>query len=285
MFLQFLVPGCLVYFLYSNRGVLVMKLYRSRLRVGDYDGALARLHQIGFLLPSPAKHFCRALALALAGRSAEAERWLRESLRWPERRPGVPRERRLCLLAHELTELGRYAEAEECFHQAINSGDITGNSQSGLSELRLVQGRTDEALTLSRQAIEIAKRRTSERVAPVYYATQAQILALLGRGEDAQESLALALPGLQSEELMASRSGIGWRAGLALVALGRNAEGYEQFRGGHQADPGGKYGRRCREELDKAGVEAALLAPPPAMRPRMFRGCPSGAKKTTAIGA
>jgi len=283
-FLQIVVLAWLVFLFYSNRGLVAMKLYQASLRVGDYDGALARLRQLGFLLPNPAAHFCRALALALAGRPADAERWLRESLRWPERRPGVPRERRLCLLAHELTELGRHAEAEECFHQAINTGDITGNSQSGLSELRLVQGNLEEALTLSRQAIEIAKRRATRRVAPIYYATQAQILALLGRGEEAQVSISVALAGRENEDLAASRSGIGWRAGSALLALGRNAEAYEQFRGGYQADPGGKYGRRCREELDKAGVEVGVPACPPPIRPRLFRGWWPGTKKTTAAG-
>jgi hypothetical protein len=88
-------------------------LDRARLRVGDYNGALQRLGRVGFLLPKLVRCHCEVLVLALMGRKAEAERLLAGTLRETQGRAKGWRERLFCLRGYELTELGRYDEAEE----------------------------------------------------------------------------------------------------------------------------------------------------------------------------
>jgi tetratricopeptide (TPR) repeat protein len=160
------------------------------------------------------------------------------------------RERLHACLGFVLMDLRRFSEAEQCFHKAIEIGDITGSSQDGLAELRLVR-RVDpeQALTYGRQAIEHAKRRPRGLVggAGAFYAHQAWALALLGRNAEARESLdeALRTPSPPA----AGIAELHWRAGMVLIAMQQPAEARQHFQIGADADPRGKYGRRCAEQL------------------------------------
>ena len=285
MFLRLFIAGWLVYYLYSLRAVLATKFFQARLRAGDYDGALRRLRLMAFLLPKARAKFCEALILALEGRVAEAERLLREAVVETRGRAALQPERTYCLLGYELTELGRYEEAEESFHQSIAAGDVTGNSQNGLSELRLRQGRLEEALAFADQAIERAKRRVKLPITPLYYADRALILASLGRNDEAGAALALAAATPPAYDSAASRATLEWKTGLTLLQLAKTAEACQHFRSGCHVDPNGKYGGRCLEELRKAGAEPGAVPSQSGIGLRPVKWWSVGMKKSTAIAA
>jgi tetratricopeptide (TPR) repeat protein len=234
--------------LFKARGVIAVILCTSKMRAGDYDGALriARWASLGF--PNPLLLHKEALTLLFADRPAEAEVCCRKALDMAESNPAYRWERLYSSLGSVLIDLARYDEAEQCFHRAIEMGDLTGNSQDGLAELRLVQGvEAEKALDYAGQAIEHAKRRPDKRIPGAYYAHRAWALGLLGRVEEARAALAQSL-----REPKETAFGIGdqhWRAGMALVAMQQPEEARKHFQMGHKADPRGTYGRRCGEHL------------------------------------
>ena len=234
--------------LFKARGVIAVILCKSKMQAGDYDGALRTVRWVSLGFPNPLLLHREALTLSFADRPAEAERCYRKALGMADRYPVYQWERVHASLGFALTDLARYDEAEQCFHRAIEMGDLTGNSQDGLAELRLVQGvEADKALDYAGQAIEHAKRRPDKHVPEAYHAHRAWALGLLGRGEDAREPLAQSL-----REPGESAFGSGdqhWRAGMALLAMQQPEEARKHFQMGHDADPRGKYGRRCVEHL------------------------------------
>jgi tetratricopeptide (TPR) repeat protein len=146
-------------------------------------------------------------------------------------------------------DLGRFDEAEQCFHHAIESGDHTGNSQDGLAEIRLIQGIEPEtALSYAGQAIQHAKRR-GKQISGAYFAHQAWALALLGRVDEARDTLVLALSAPQANPH--GTASLHWRAGMVLLAMQQTEEAKGHFHAGHDVDPRGKYGVRCLELLQK----------------------------------
>jgi tetratricopeptide (TPR) repeat protein len=234
--------------LFQARGVIGVILADAKMRAGDYDGALRRLHWASLGSPNAVLLHKEGLILSLAGRPALAEPCYRGALDMVQRGSPYPRERLHVSLGYALIDLGRYDEAEACFHRAIEAGDRSGNSQDGLAELRLVRGvEIEQALAYTGQAIEHAKERADGRFPGSYYALQAWALALLGRGEEAREALAQAMR--VPETNARTRASLHWRAGMALGAIQQAAEARKQFQMGHDLDPRGKYGRRCGEHL------------------------------------
>jgi tetratricopeptide (TPR) repeat protein len=234
-------------FIFWTWGRLVLASCERRMLVGDYDGALRRLRWMSFA-PNVFVLHKGALILSLAGRPAEAEPRYRKALVMASSGSRYPRERLHASLGYALMDLGRYDEAEQCFHRAIEAGDHTGNSQDGLGELRLAQGvETEKALGYFNQAIEHAKRRAGRRIPGVYYTHRAWALALLGRSEEARESLAHALD--VREPYAHGRAAVSWRAGMALLAMQQTEEARKHFQTGCEADPRGKYGGRCESQL------------------------------------
>ena len=229
--------------LYQARGVIGAVWADTKVRAGDYEGALRRLHWASLGSPNPVLCHKEGLILALAGRPAEAEPCFRKALSLVQAGFAYPRQRLLASQGFALIDLARYDEAEQCFHRAIEAGDETGNSQDGLAELRLVRGvEAEKALDYACQAIEHAKRRADGRIPGSYYALQAWALGLLGRGEEAREALRALVPNAHGASLH-------WRAGMALLAMGQADEARAHFQKGHDLDPRGKYGRRCADRL------------------------------------
>jgi tetratricopeptide (TPR) repeat protein len=194
------------------------------------------------------------LLLSMAGRPEEALPCYRKALGMASKGSTYPRERLYSSLGYALMDLGRYSDAEDCFHRAIESGDCTGNSQDGLAELRLAQGvEIENALGYANQAISHANRRKGAQVPGAYYVHRAWALALLGRVEDAKESLAQALPIPDAES---SRSAsLCWRMGTVLQKIEQPEDARKYFEKGRAVDPRGKYGCRCEQQL------RALVAP------------------------
>jgi tetratricopeptide (TPR) repeat protein len=247
------IPGlvlvAIVYF--KVRVVLDALLGHGRVLAGDYQGALRVGRILGLGMPSAPMLHRRGLTLALEGRPVEAEACYRKVLASGYRGPISPRERLLASLGYALVDQGKFAEAERAFHEAIEAGDTTGNSQDGLAELRLIQGiESQQALHLSSQAIQHAKRRGQGRVPEVYWAHQAWALAMLGRFDEAREAIGQALfP--RSHATTAARAGIHLRVARALIVMKNPAEAAEHLRKGYAIDPAGKYGRHCRETLER----------------------------------
>jgi len=235
-------------FLYHAIGLLGWTLSRSRMRADDYDGALRWLRWTSFGMPG-VKLLCdEGLILCQAGRLAEAERVCRKGLAKLKDDSAYPRLRGV--LGFVFLDGGHYGEAEQSFQCAIEAGEQTGSSYSGLAELALVQGaEAEKALAYTAQGIARAQRLPGGRVHWAHHMNQAWALALLGRDDEARESLALALG---DPAPVSSASGVAerhWRAGLALLALRQTEEARKHFRMGKDADPRGKYGRRCKELL------------------------------------
>ncbi|MGD0360731.1 MAG: tetratricopeptide repeat protein [Bryobacteraceae bacterium] len=234
--------------LFQARPLLAQILCERRMRAGDYHGALRRLRWIGLGIPNVFMLHKEALILSLYGRPAEAEPLYRTALGMLRKGVPYPRERLHSSLGYALLDLGRYPEAEQCFHRAIEAGDATGNSQDGLAELRLTQGvEIEKALAYSRYAIERAKRRTAAEAPGVYYVHEAWALALLGRTAEASASLAQALHAPAREGR--ANASLHWRAGTVLSILQQPAEARRQFQLGANVDAHGKYGARCARDL------------------------------------
>ena len=235
--------------LFKARGVIAVILCKSKMQVGDYDGALRMAHRVSLGFPNVTALHNEALILALAGRPTETELCYRKALGKVRSDSVYPRERLHASLGFALIDLARYDEAEACFHRAIEVGDLTGNSQDGLAELRLVQGvEAEKALDYASQAIEHAKRRPDKRIPGAYHAHRAWALGLLGRGEEAREPLAQSLR--EPKETSFGIANQHWLAGMALVAMQQPEEARKHFQTGHDADPRGKYGHRCGAHLD-----------------------------------
>ena len=255
------VPAMMTYFgavllcfvavlLFKARVIFGSIFSHRKMLVGDYDGALRRLRWMSLGIRNVATLHREGLILSLAGRPAEAEQRYRTALGKLRSDSPYPRERLHASLGFALLDLGRYDEAERCLHDAIEAGDVTGNSQDGLAELRIVQGvEAEQALDYARQAIEHAKRRPDDRVPGVYYVHQAWALVLLGRSGEARAPLEEALR--DPTTLPAGIAGLHWRAGTVLLAMNQPAEARQHFQIGCDADPRGKYGRRCAEQLHR----------------------------------
>ena len=234
--------------LFKARGVIGVILSDAKMRAGDYDGALRRLHWSSLGSPNALLLHKEGLILLMAGRPAEADLCFRKALGMVQGGSAYPRQRLLASQGYALIDLARYDEAEQCFCRAIEVGDRTGNSQDGLAELRLVRGvEIDEALAYTGEAIEHAKLRPDGRIPGSYWALRAWALALLDRAGEVGPALAEAIR--VPEPNARTRASLHWRAGMALEALQQTVEAREHFQMGHDLDPRGKYGRRCVEHL------------------------------------
>jgi tetratricopeptide (TPR) repeat protein len=235
--------------LFQARGLIAVILSHSSTLSGDYDGALRKVRWISLGIPNVTTLHKEGLLLDSAGRLSEAERRYRQALAMAAGSKYRVERLHACL-GNVLMDRGRYDEAEQCFHRAIEAGDVTGSSQASLAELRLVQGvEAEKALEYASQSIELLKRRPGKPVAGSLfsYARQAWALGLLGRGEEAREALAQSLSVLEPSALGSSEQH--WLTGMALVAMQQPEEARKHFQLGHDADPRGKYGRRCGKHL------------------------------------
>jgi tetratricopeptide (TPR) repeat protein len=233
--------------LFQARGVIAVILSQSNTQAGDYDGALRKVRWISLGIPNVTTLHKEGLLLSLSGRLSEAEQRYRQALDLADG-SNYRVERLHACLGYVLMDRGRYQEAEKCFQRAIKAGDVTGSSQTGLAELRLAQGvEAEQALEYASQAIEHAKQRPGKPIPAPFCADQAWALALLGRADDAREALAGAMR--VPEASVPGRAEMHWRAGMTMAAMQQPEEAWKHFEMGHKADPRGKYGRRCGEQL------------------------------------
>jgi tetratricopeptide (TPR) repeat protein len=250
-YLAVVLLGFVAVLLFRARGMFGAIFSDARMRAGDYDGALRRVRWLSLGIPNVTALHKEALILSVAGRPAEAERRYRKALGMVPSDSRYPRQRLQAGLGHTLVDLGRYEDAEPCFQQAIEAGDVTGSSEDGLARSRLARAvEAEQALAYAGEAIERATRRGDRRADGAYSARQAWALALLGRSEEARASLAEALR--VPEPSAPGRASQHWHAGMVLLGMGQTAEAREHFRIARDADPNGKFGRRSAEQLGGA---------------------------------
>jgi tetratricopeptide (TPR) repeat protein len=234
--------------LWQLRLLIIWWFVDLKVRRGEYDAALRRLHRFAWMTPRVHRLHHRGLILVLSGRDAEAIPLYCEAIDLARAGFRCPIERLYSCLGHAMTSVGRYEEAAGWLQQAIVVGDKTGNAHNGLAQCYLRSGdNAAKALGYAEQAIEIARKRKLARVCPIYYADHAHALAMVGKVSEARETLARALP--SPRENVASRAALEWNCGKALQALGQVAEARERFQAGATLDPRGKYGRYCLQDL------------------------------------
>ena len=235
---------------YQSRAVVALTLSHGDMRDGDYQGALTTMHWASVGIPNVPILHAEGLALALAGRAAEAEQMYKAALAMAKDDPSYPRERLDSSLGYALLDLARYDEAEQCFRRAIEEGDKTGNSEDGLAELRLQQGvEADQALTFTAQAIERWKQGREDPVPKTYYFHQAWALALLGRGPEARELLDQPREDDITQDMVGGNAELHWVAGMVLLQMQLTDEARKRFQAGYDLDPNGKYGHLCQARL------------------------------------
>lgn len=244
------------YWVFKSRAIFSIQFFHVRVEAGDYATAISRLHRVHFGISKLRAMHHEALILSFAGQLTDAESLLRTAIAMLASQTSYPRERLYSSLGHVLTSMGRYDEAEEWLDRAIGVGDKTGNSQHGLAELRLEQGRPEEALAFARQAI--VTRQLVREIPASYYLDQARALALLGRTEEARESLEAARK-TGSKHWAPIRSDAAFRTGVVLRLVGQETEAVEVFQTGYAADQNGMQGRRCLAELraNNSGPQSA----------------------------
>jgi tetratricopeptide (TPR) repeat protein len=241
-----------VILLYYMRHGLGLILQQASMKKGDYDGALRWLRWMNLGNPSVFSVFClheEGLILSIAGRLEESEQCYRRALAMTQKGSSYQREHLYASLGSVLVDLGRFEEAEQSLRNAIEFGDLTGVSHCGLAELLLTKGvEPEKALGYLDQGIELARQ--DGNVHWELLADRAWALALLGRRDEARESIALSLR--QPETLAPGTAGRHWRVGMALLAMQQTVEACQHFQLGKDADPRGKYGKRCAEMLRKS---------------------------------
>jgi tetratricopeptide (TPR) repeat protein len=97
----------------------------------------------------------RGLRLSIAGKYAEAEQCYREALAGDSKLKSPVRARLRICLGDALMDMDRFPESRECLEEALAMGDPTGSCRGSLADSLLLQ-RSDppRALELSNQAIQ-----------------------------------------------------------------------------------------------------------------------------------
>jgi tetratricopeptide (TPR) repeat protein len=182
--------------------------------------------------------------LMFAGRNREAEEAIRQCLA----RAFSPPERGLFLVNLGYVLLGEkhYDEAQQVYEEAIRNRPNGAVAYSSLAEVYLQQGiEPQKALQLVDLGLKF--KRASQKQAGVdqhifgyLLANRAWALFLLGRAEEARESLEEARPfgNIQSKP---GAAGVHYHIARALLAGGLNAEAAEHLRQVKQIDPQGRY--------------------------------------------
>jgi tetratricopeptide (TPR) repeat protein len=232
---------------------LVVKLVRDAapfwaaypaLKRGEYDLGLRRLARIPWFSKSAPVHFLKGTLLMFAGRIAEAEAALRQSL--VGETSSVHKSLVKVNIGYTLLGEGRYNEAKQALEEAIALRPDGAVAYSTLAEVYLRQGiEPQKALDLLDKGIE--RKRASGRQMTVdlhifgyLYANRAWALVLLGHPVEANEALDEARK-YSAVDIKPGAAGVHYRIGQVLLAEKRNKEAAGEFRQARQIDPKGIY--------------------------------------------
>jgi tetratricopeptide (TPR) repeat protein len=236
----------------------------------DYDGALALAGRAVERYPHSARFLSlRGVILLFAGRLKEAEDALRGALGTARitvlQRRGSPvlragEEHFLMLenLGHVLLMQDRGREAIAVFEGAAKMQPRHWSPANGIAEAYLLHdSEPSRALQNAEKALVLRQANAAPNAEPhtlaYIYANRARALALLGRTDEALESLREAAKA-GDPAFVPGTAGTLWRSGLALLDLDRESEAMQQFQRAKEVDPAGLYGTLCAAALREHGI-------------------------------
>jgi tetratricopeptide (TPR) repeat protein len=234
-------------------------IYQKLLRA-DYQGALARADMLIRWFPgTPIFHFIRGRVLHYAGRLPESEESFRTSIAKGQIRASTIQVVALTSLGEVLLHLGRIRAATAAFEAATKIYPRYAGAHNGLAEVLLHQRReAQRALLLVENALKLKQdtiqtRNIDRHSYANMWANHAQVLALLGRLDEAASSVRMAsnegdpafIPGLAETS---------WRCGVALRLMGQENAAIEQFRRATEIDPHGLYGKLAASTMHEHSV-------------------------------
>ena len=214
------------------------------LKRGEYDLGLRRLTCVAWFSKSAPVHFLKGTLLMFAGRSADAEAALRQSL--VGETSSMHKSLVLVNIGYTLLGERRYNEAKQALEEAIQLRPAGAVAYSTLAEVYLHQGiEPQKALDLLDKGTKY--KRESDRQMSVdlhilgyLYANRAWALVLLGHPSEADDALDEARK-YSAVDMKPGAAGVHYRIGRVLLAEKRNPEAAEEFRQARQIDPKGVY--------------------------------------------
>ncbi len=241
-----------------GRDLAAILLVRPALFAGDYERAMRWVRRLSFGRPSARLIVTEGRIHALANRPAEAELCYRQALTKSYSNIFSSRSSRAALadcLGDALQAQGRYEEAKKCLQGGIEMGDDDeASSRVDLAQLLLErESEPAKALELTDEAMRVAKGRVAAKVEPLYSATRAWALALLGRRQEADEAIERATR-VRRDTHAALFANTRLNAGMALLAMDQPEKAIEHFRAVHEADRDGKYGALALQQLKQHSV-------------------------------
>ena len=195
--------------------------------------------------------------LLMAGRYREAEDTLRRSLASAHARESYGSA--LEFLGDTLMEQGRYDEATRSYEAALHAFPWRRRPYRGMAEMHLRQGkRAEQAIewiekVIDFEGLSFAQRKMNGHPQDDYWALKAWALARLGRRQGADEAIENGLKATD-KNVLPDLATTYYRAGLAMQALGKEAEARDYFERAVQSDPIGRRGK-----LAKAGLQGGNL--------------------------
>jgi len=237
---------------------LEQKLIHIAIRRGDYDGALKIVKRFRILNPEGGPALMRrGHILLLAGRYRESEEALRGAIL--RLRARAQQANVLEFLGDALLEQGRYDEAQRSYEAAIHTVPSFRRPYRGLAEIVLRQGR-DASRALQyvesiagKQGPPSSRFTINGKAADDYWALKAWALAECGRGAEVDQVVEEAIHNTNSKsrpDLAATYR----RLGLAMRALGRQAEADQYLKQAAAADPNGRWSELARAALAEKSV-------------------------------
>jgi len=237
---------------------LMLSLMNRAIKRANYDRALNIIRWSYFYNPSAVEALrMSGHVLLMAGRYREAEDTLRRSLASAHARESYGSA--LEFLGDTLMEQGRYDEATRSYEAALHAFPWRRRPYRGMAEMHLRQGkRAEQAIEWIEKitdfkGLSFGQRKMNGRPEDDYWALKAWALARLGRRQETDDAIENALKATD-KNVLPDLAATYYRAGLAMQALGKDAEARDYFERAVQSDPIGRRGK-----LAKAAIEAGNL--------------------------
>jgi tetratricopeptide (TPR) repeat protein len=206
-------------------------------------------------------HYMRGVTLLYAGKPAEAEQAVRESINRGQVGADASRAIRLTTLGETLLAQGRFKEATDLFEGSSRIDPQYAGAYSGMAMACLLQdGDPERALALVDRALELKqqlpKRDLDRHTLANMWAARAEALAMLGRNSEAASSLETAAQA-GDPKFIPGTAGTLWRCGRALRRMDRENAAIDRFKRAVALDPHGLSGALAASALREHSVRVS----------------------------
>ncbi len=222
---------------------------------GDYAGALHRVEWVEKFHPFRGEYLnTHGLILFWAGRYAEAEQLLQESIVQARREVPGSGQAGLENIGCVRSAQGRYEEAIQAFEGSIRMAPTQAAAFVDLASVYLEQGREPQrVLELTERARQNHQASFEARLLNTHtpvtiWGNRAWAFALLGRDQDAEEALHRMFA-VTPRDFRPALAGAHYRAGRVRMVQGDRARAAEEFIAAQRVDPDGHYGRLSTRAL------------------------------------